>query len=677
MQSEAGIKKEENVMAENNVERFEKVLKKKEHISDSGIEQMKKVAENLFENLENPANESGLLYGRVQSGKTNNTIMCIARLIDSGKYKLFVVLTSDNTSLYEQTLSRITAGLSAIGIVGYKDITRGNESPDSFMTKLGHSGAVVVCTKNPKNLKSLNIFLDGLQLRGIKAMIFDDEADFGSLNSKQNLNQESAVYGLIENLRGAVPDAKFVEVTATPQANLLQKPDDPKHPTFIVQIPPGDGYVGGGSLYDLEVHDVVVKNHRKINFSDIELITKSDDLPGDAPDSIYLALCTFFLGGAMKNLSSPDQSNFSMLVHISASRNINSILYKLVADAKDKISRVLHHQIQDNRIECILKKAYNDIAMTINSSITISYDEAVEQVALYIDQARPQKIISGRAKDDPKYDSFYNILIGGNRLSRGLTVKNLTVFYYAKVTGAPKVDTILQHSRIYGYRNKVLDIIRIFATEDIFKNLYDAYKSDQDEWEYVKNGDYKIGPPVLLSLRKTKKMRPTRYQVIPSENIIKYFPGKTYFLYRAKESNVEKIDEILKNKGDKRIEPEEIDLETGKRLIDLTDTYEPNQRWNKEAVKKALADMKSRGNRIYLIVRRDSDLMRDYRAVLSGEKESSIWKDDGPIIFMYRTSGKGVGWDGEIVWIPVLRIPKGSSAYYFTDREHVLDIGEE
>ena len=664
-------------MAQNNVERFERLLKEKEHISDAGVARMKEVSEKLLENLQNSGNRSGLLYGRVQSGKTNNTIMCIARLIDSGQFKLFIVLTSDSISLYDQTLSRITNSLQTIGVVGYIDISNDNESMKSFMTKLEHSGAVIVCTKNPNNLRSLNKFLDNLKLKDVNAIIFDDEADFGSLNSKQNQKKESAVYSLIENLRKIVADTIFIEVTATPQSNLLQKNTDPRHPTFIVQIPSGDGYVGGDRLYDIDNPDVIRNHHRQISISDVESITKSDEIPNDAPDSIYKALCTFFIGGSMKNLSFPDQSNFSMLIHISASRNINSILYNLVVTAKDNISKVLHHEIHDNRIEKILKSAYDDINTTLESKNQIIYEEALDNAKLYIDQGRPQRIISGKGKDDPKYNFFYNILIGGNRLSRGLTVKNLTVFYYARATGGPKVDTILQHSRIYGYRENVLDIIRIFATDEIFNYLYDAYRSDQEEWEYVEKGGYNADPPVLLSMRTTRKIRPTRSQVVPSDNLIKYFPGKTYFLYNAKSANLDKIDSILKGKDDKSTEPQEIDLETAIKLIEFTDTYYPGQRWNKEAVKAVLRDVNKKGNKIYLIVRTNSDLKKDYSAVLSSTIENSIRKSDGPIIFMYRTSGKGTDWNGEIAWIPVLRMPERFSAYYLTDKDVVSNVGEE
>ncbi len=665
-------------MDENNVERFERVLKAKEHICDAGIEQMKKVAEKLFEKLQKPGLTSGLLYGRVQSGKTNNTIMCIAKLADECQFKLFIVLTSDNTSLYEQTLERITHGLATIGIVGYKDISNGNETKQTFMTKLGHRGAVIVGTKNYINLKKIIDFLQDLELKGVKAVIFDDEADFGSLNSKQNRKDESAVYTLIEELRNIITETRFVEVTATPQANLLQKPEDARHPSFIITIPPGNSYIGGDRLYDLDSHNVVERHHRKVSKVDVELITKKDDPPSDAPDSIYIALCTFFLGGAMKNISSPEQENFSMLVHISASRNINNTLYALVLNAKDKISKVLHGELKDAKIEQYLKEAYIDIEGTMENPKEIEYDEALKNAALYIDQCRPQKVMSGKSTDDPKYDSFYNILIGGNRLSRGLTVKNLTVFYYARASGGPKVDTILQHSRIYGYRENVLDIIRIFATDEIFENLYDAYKSDQEEWEFIETKNPLEKPPVFLSIERTRRIRPTRSQVTPTENLIKYFPGRTYFLYHAKASNVAKIDEILMEIDCKSKDPAEIDFETAKKLIELADSYVPNQRWDKEALKTVLENMKNGGNKMYIIARKDSDLKKDYHAVLSGQIEDNIRKEDGPILFMYRTSGKGDGWNGEIAWIPALRMPEGPIAYYLANDVAISKgVGEE
>ncbi len=668
-------------MTNDNVANFEEVLKANENIPQDGIENMKKVAGDLLNALGDDQNKSGLLYGRVQSGKTNNMIMCMAHLIDSGRFKLFIVLTSDNTSLYDQTMSRISSGLISIGVVGYKDITKGNESVESIKTRLGHSGAVIVCTKNAKNLSKLNDFLENLGITEIGTVILDDEADFGSLNSKQNKNEESAVYSLIKTLRGIIPDTRFIEVTATPQANLLQKPVEQIHPDFIIQIPPGKGYIGGLRLYDLEHEEIVSEHHREIPASEVESITEADEQPTDIPNTIYRALCTFFMGGAMKYMASHGQKNFSMLAHVSANRSANEMLFNMVSKARNEISKIVFNAVKDHSkvnspIDEFLREAYDDISKTMDDAANIGYCDTLDTVAKFIDKCMPQKIISDKSKEDPKYDAFYNILIGGNRLGRGLTVKNLTVFYYARATRAPKVDTMLQHLRVYGYRENILDIIRIFSTRDIFDILYDVYKTDEEEWEYVNNKS-KLQSIVILSITRSKKTRPTRREVVPMENLLKYFPGKTYFMNHAKPSNVNEIDELLKGIQTSK-EPKEIDINLATKLIDLTNSYKPNQRWNKEAVKGILKHVNDNGKKIYLWVHRDSGIAKDYGSVLAGQKENRIWKEDGPIIFMYRTSGKGDGWNpGEIAWIPVLRLPESSQAYYLTQEGRVPDVGEE
>ena len=634
-------------------------------VPDDGIEKMEETGRALLKELEKPCNTSGLLYGRVQSGKTNNMIMSIAVLIESRAFKFFIVPTSDNVSLFEQTLTRIRLSLRNVNVIGYRDIINGNVSTDTVKSRIEHNGTVIVCTKNSSNLRKLNAFLNGISEEAGTAVIFDDEADFGSLNSKQNQDEESAVYSLIEQLQSSFSATKFVEVTATPQANLLQEPNDPRHPQFIIQIEPGDGYVGGSMLYNLADQKIVGLHQRYIPDEEVDAMLDDDSTDPKPPESIYKALCTFFIGGALKSLSSSLMNTFSMLVHISAKKSVNSRLYKLVDSAREEISKFIFDGLQDERINSMLHDAYNDISKTLDG-IPASFEEALNVVKMNIDQAAIEKIISGRGSHDPNYDSFYNILIGGNRLSRGLTVKNLTVFYYARQSGAPKVDTILQHSRVYGYRKNLLDIIRIFSTEDIFDVLFGVYESDEEEWDYIKNGRYIKTPPVLLSLNGNYTIRPTRSDVVPKNSTVKYFPGETYFMYDAKSSNLEKIDALLSGISESIRDPVVVDRNIALRAVELVDTSRPNQRWSRDAVKNALINMYEKGMKMYMVARRDSDLMKNYRVVLSGS-DNEIKLPDGPILFMYRTSGRGDGWNGEQAWIPVLRMPEDASAYYFAE----------
>jgi hypothetical protein len=58
------------------------------------------------------------------------------------------------------------------------------------------------------------------------------------------------------------------------------------------------------------------------------------------------------------------------------------------------------------------------------------------------------------------------VLIGGNRLSRGLTLESLTVSFY--VRESENYDTLLQMGRWFGYRNDYVDLTRLWTTSELF-----------------------------------------------------------------------------------------------------------------------------------------------------------------------------------------------------------------
>ncbi|MBI2745984.1 MAG: Z1 domain-containing protein, partial [Burkholderiales bacterium] len=57
------------------------------------------------------------------------------------------------------------------------------------------------------------------------------------------------------------------------------------------------------------------------------------------------------------------------------------------------------------------------------------------------------------------------VAVGGNRLSRGLTLEGLTVSYFLRT--ASMCDTLLQMARWYGFRRGYEDLIRIWTTDGI------------------------------------------------------------------------------------------------------------------------------------------------------------------------------------------------------------------
>ncbi|PRP75576.1 endonuclease, partial [Planoprotostelium fungivorum] len=66
------------------------------------------------------------------------------------------------------------------------------------------------------------------------------------------------------------------------------------------------------------------------------------------------------------------------------------------------------------------------------------------------------------------------IIVGGDMLGRGITLKGLTISYYVRTTKIANWDTTLQHCRWFGWHLNDHDLVRLFTTEaqlKIFKKL--------------------------------------------------------------------------------------------------------------------------------------------------------------------------------------------------------------
>lgn len=648
------------------------------------ISKVKRATIRLVSEISAEGNQVGLIYGKVQSGKTNTIIACIARANDNN-FRFFVILTSDNVSLYSQTLDRVRNGLASLYVLGNDDLKNFDGILGRSRVAMNKKGIILVSKKNAANLKRLEEFLRQLDVSGTKSLVFDDEADFGSLNSRINSEEreeQSRIHSLIVALQKMFIETKFVQVTATPQAVFLQRQGGRFRPQFVVQIEPGSSYIGGDELLNIDDEEVARDIQRHVDSAEIDAITKRADYGHSGltaiPTGIRRAVSAFIVGASCKMISKGASQNFSMLCHISSKKAANESLYSLVSRYIEIISDNIDDEAKEYNRGVLddLKGAFEDISTTLDSRV--QWSEALSEISGNIYSTTVQLIISGKRGQDPSYTAPYNILIGGDRLGRGLTIKNLVVTYYGRLSSAPKLDTMLQHSRMYGYRQKYLDITRVFSTEELLRIYHDVYVSDKEEWEYFSGpNENRLVLPVVLSLEQSRNLRATRNQVIPLENVLKYFPGRAYIMYDAISENTQEIDGKLVNFNENGTYPVETTFDIITSLIELTKSSNLEQRWNAEALKKILEKMKNysidsdeteRGRAQitpFLVVRRGRNEKKEYRAILSSE-DNEIRNDNGLILFMYRLTGnKEKGWDGTPVWVPVMRFPAGY-AYYFT-----------
>ncbi|WP_103057742.1 Z1 domain-containing protein [Xanthomonas oryzae] len=77
------------------------------------------------------------------------------------------------------------------------------------------------------------------------------------------------------------------------------------------------------------------------------------------------------------------------------------------------------------------------------------------------------KLVNGETDEDVALHAPYNLFVGGNKLGRGVTIKNLLVSYYGRHPKTPQADTVLQHARMYGYRRKDIGLLRLWLPPEL------------------------------------------------------------------------------------------------------------------------------------------------------------------------------------------------------------------
>ena len=114
----------------------------------------------------------------------------------------------------------------------------------------------------------------------------------------------------------------------------------------------------------------------------------------------------------------------------------------------------------------------------------------------------------------------YKIYIGGDLLQRGVTFDNLVTTYYTRWAIQGNMDTNLQRARWFGYREKYLDLCKVFTTKEISEQYSILTDIELELWEQfyeVQNGDRQIADMVISA--DSTKQRPTRTNVVSVEKL--------------------------------------------------------------------------------------------------------------------------------------------------------------
>lgn len=435
----------------------------------------------------------GLVVGYVQSGKTANFTAVAARAADVG-YRLIIVLSGIHDSLRNQTQQRLNAELIAVG-TKWTTLTTETEDFQIPAVANGFEGAgtvLVVAKKIPPILRRLNAWIRELegQMADIPVLMIDDEADQASINTKGNrrdpsIDDDTAVDSgdpsltneLIRDTLCRIPRATYIAYTATPFANILIDPNavdfevgiDLFPKDFVVQLPRPDGYTGTEELFGLSsigrdvmraVSDEDVRALKPRRRRKRDLLVVEDDI--SLPQTLCDAILAFAVASAVRLLRGQSGKPNTMLVHVSQlqadQERIGGAIERQVAAWRD------HERIVPGSLALRLGAALDNFGSV---TLPTDRDTVLREAALNLSRCQVV-VLNSKTGEELEYDSKPErqvIAVGGNRLSRGLTLEGLTIAYFLRTT--TMADTLLQMARWYGFRIGYEDLIRIWTTEGI------------------------------------------------------------------------------------------------------------------------------------------------------------------------------------------------------------------
>jgi hypothetical protein len=467
----------------------------------SVAEESRKVLRHLPDPISSsPFQGRGLVVGYVQSGKTANYTAVAARAVDAG-YRMVVVLSGIHDSLRSQTQKRLESELTGSGAedrAAWISLTSSTEDfKEQDVSILNSAGPfLIVAKKNYAVLTKLDNWLKVANefFADLPILFIDDEADQASINTKSNrlpdpaiaedddtdeCQAPSRINALIRSILKRTSKASYIAYTATPFANIFINPDavdrrvgDDLFPRdFVIQLPRPNGYTGTEELFGLTAqarevlqnvsdNDVLaLRAPRRRKAAEIVIGKQQDTLPS----SLSEAILTFCLAGGVRALRPQlaDKSH-TMLVHVSPRTADQE---KVATAIIDQIELWREAERQGQSLEPLIGEVWETFKVGIDVP---SDDDAVIKASLSVLRDLVVLILNSVTGENLEYDEKpgrHIIAVGGNRLSRGLTLEGLTVSYFLRT--ASMCDTLLQMARWYGFRRGYEDLIRIWTTDGI------------------------------------------------------------------------------------------------------------------------------------------------------------------------------------------------------------------
>lgn len=521
------------------------LLSEKKGWDASTIQSIDVASSRIINHLFNPIERGnqtrhGLVIGHVQSGKTANYTALLSKAADAG-YNFFIVLTGLYNDLRDQTQARLSKELigslqdpNGIHILESKYSVKWKEETmvgfdfhdlDHPYPPDPNVPTICVIKKNVSPLGSLpdsedigrgviDWFrtFDQATLDSLNVLIIDDEADHASVNM---MNREANDYRgererlpstinlLLRSLVDIIPRVAYVGYTATPFANVFIDPneDDEEYGMtlyprdFIVSLPRPPDHFGLEDIFPPGAdgdwpHVTIVPE------DDAHILREMTDremgrIPTlNVPESMWDAIIDYLIICGIRRCRGQIEEHKTMMIH---TRHTIENMTPLVRRIRAIIQHIQRHltagRTQEGR-NWINRFQVRFADEFVQLGCVESWEEVLPQIQMQLARDCPVVLEINMDSEDVldfdanAEDGLKAIAVGGNRLSRGLTLEGLCVSFFVRPTTTH--DTLMQMSRWFGFRRGFSDLARVHVTAEIaerFSGMVEVERQLRDDIE--------------------------------------------------------------------------------------------------------------------------------------------------------------------------------------------------
>lgn len=510
-------------------------------MTDEKEKVVREMTDQLMSNEESAA-QPCLLLGKVQCGKTDTFLSIMGLCFDRG-IDIAVVMTKGTNTLTKQTIERLNKDFRffkdnqtynqkvIISVWDILDLYKKGGLSDYQLNDPANKFIIVVKKENT-NLAYLNdMFENNELLRSKKVLVCDDEADFASRAYYQRKGELSLlkIAEHIENFIKLPFFCRYLQITATPYSLFLQ-PDgtiqlregeeaSPWLPRYTGLVPIHNRYIGGRQYYELSEDENSMYSclFQPVSALCISILSDRNEwyleskAHSDNLDPLNYAVVSYLFAAAIRTIQVKKKANkkyySSCLIHCEISKKNHAWQEELITGIIEDIKNAfLNRDNADLHILDLESEAYESLRKSnelgnryelINEKFPsfAEVEAEVKHILEYndytinvVNSEEPGKVATLlNDKGQLRLEQALNFFIGGSILDRGITIDNMLCFFYGRDPKKFQMDTVLQHARMYGARDKEdMACTRFFTTEAIYNVLKTINSIDSMMYDYLK-----------------------------------------------------------------------------------------------------------------------------------------------------------------------------------------------